>query len=79
MRTETAGMTSESTVKDGKHKGEPDLSSRSGHVVVTGAAGRYLNPLRERETDVTDTLAMNATSLSHTDLLSCTSLWLWRY
>lgn len=27
----------------------PDLSSGAGHVVVTGASGRYLNPLRERE------------------------------
>lgn len=68
------GMTSESAVKEGKYKAEPDLSSRSGHVVVTGAAGCYLNPLRERETDVT---AMNATSLSHTD--SLTLLCLWRY
>lgn len=30
---------------------EPDLSSSSGHVVVTAASGRNLNPLRERETE----------------------------
>lgn len=32
---------------------ESDLSCISGHVVVTGASGRYLNPLQEREKDVT--------------------------
>lgn len=30
---------------------EPNLSSSSSHVVVTGASGRYFNPLRETETE----------------------------
>ena len=34
---------------------ESDLSGSSGHVVVTGASGRYLNPLGQRreQKDVT--------------------------
>lgn len=36
-----------------KIKHESDLSGDSGHVVVTGTGGRYLNPLKELETTTT--------------------------
>lgn len=38
---------------------ESDLGGGSGHVVVTGAGGRYLNPLRERRKEMLHILTYN--------------------
>lgn len=72
-------MVREWTVKAGKWTREPDLSRGSRHVVVTGAGGRYLNPLKERQrqAEMLYILIYNASSAHQSHLKGLINMALW--